>query len=140
VGSSPTPRVIALAADSSIEVTGHVPDVRSYLWSSAVAAAPLHIARGIQNKVLEAVAAGLPTIVTPVVAEGLPPEILPACRVAEAPAAFADAIVAMLVMPASQRRTVAQTADLTVLSWERRLAPLADLLAAACGATPAARR
>ena len=50
VGMNPTRAVLALGADRSIQVTGAVPDVQPYLWRSAVAAAPLAIARGVQNK------------------------------------------------------------------------------------------
>src|SRR3954468_16751037 len=64
-GASPLARVRRLAErDSSIVVTGQVPDIRPYLWQSAVAIAPLFEARGVQNKVLEAAAAGLPSVVT----------------------------------------------------------------------------
>jgi glycosyltransferase involved in cell wall biosynthesis len=129
VGSHPTRHVKALAAaDSTVEVTGHVLDVRPFLWRGAVAAAPLRIARGIQNKVLEAVAAGLPTVVTPVVAEGLPAEILRACAVANDATAFASALVRFLAMTPRERRISVATADLGKLSWNARLAPLVELL------------
>ncbi len=118
------------AADSTIEVTGHVLDVRPFR-RAAVAAAPLHIARGIQNKVLEAVAAGLPTVVTPVVAEGLPAEILHACAVAHDATGFAGALVRFLNMSPFERRMAAAMADLDELAWKARLAPLAELLEAA---------
>ena len=55
VGSSPTPAVSALH-DQAKGITGAVPDVRPFLWGASVGCAPLHTARGIQNKVLEAVA------------------------------------------------------------------------------------
>ncbi len=55
VGRSPTPAVMALAGPAVV-VTGTVPDVRPYLQHAAVAVAPLRIARGIQNKILEAMA------------------------------------------------------------------------------------
>ena len=55
VGRSPTPEVLALA-DANITVTGTIPDVRPYLQHAAVVVAPLRIARGIQNKILEAMA------------------------------------------------------------------------------------
>src|SRR5262249_40164553 len=54
-GASPTRAVRQLGAvDPSIEVTGAVADMRPYLWRSAIAVAPIHQARGVQNKVLEA--------------------------------------------------------------------------------------
>jgi sugar transferase (PEP-CTERM/EpsH1 system associated) len=70
VGARPTPRVRALAERPGVIVTGAVPDVRPYLWNSAVGVAPLLLARGIQNKVLEAMATGLPVVTTPGVLQG----------------------------------------------------------------------
>ena len=79
VGPDPAPAFQALcAAIASITVTGRVPDVREWLWDSAVGIAPLHVARGVQNKALEAIAAGLPIVITDAVAGGLPPQAMPA--------------------------------------------------------------
>ena len=64
VGSNPATAVKALASRPGIIVTGRVPDVQPYLAHAAAAVAPLRIARGIQNKVLEALAMGCPTIVS----------------------------------------------------------------------------
>lgn len=61
VGRSPTPAVMALANDHVV-VTGTVPDVRPYLRYASVVVAPLRLARGIQNKVLEAMAMGVPVV------------------------------------------------------------------------------
>lgn len=61
VGRSPTQEVLELA-DSSTAVTGTVPDVRPYLQHAAIVVAPLRIARGIQNKILEAMAMARPVI------------------------------------------------------------------------------
>jgi sugar transferase (PEP-CTERM/EpsH1 system associated) len=137
VGSSPTAQVQALASrDLGIEVTGAVPDVRPYLWSAAVAAAPIVTARGIQNKVLEAVAAGLPTVVTPNIMDSLPATLRPACVSASGAASLADAIVALLDMPPAERRATALRADVAGLAWERQLAPLADILQEAAATRP----
>jgi polysaccharide biosynthesis protein PslH len=64
VGRSPTPAVRALAADAAggVVVTGTVPDVRPWLQHAAVVVAPLRVARGIQNKILEAMAMGRPVV------------------------------------------------------------------------------
>lgn len=61
VGRSPPAAVQALASDGVI-VTGTVPDVRPYLQHAAVVVAPLRVARGIQNKVLEAMAMARPVV------------------------------------------------------------------------------
>jgi len=61
VGRSPTPEVMALA-EGNVTVTGTVPDVRPYLQHAAVVVAPLRIARGIQNKILEAMAMARPVV------------------------------------------------------------------------------
>jgi glycosyltransferase involved in cell wall biosynthesis len=71
VGAAPTARVLALAARPGVEVTGAVPDVRPHLARASVAVAPLRIARGIQNKVLEAMAAGRPVVATPQALDGI---------------------------------------------------------------------
>jgi sugar transferase (PEP-CTERM/EpsH1 system associated) len=129
VGSDPTEAVRDLVgADPTIQVTGTVPDVRPYLWRSAVGIAPIFVARGVQNKVLEAVAAGLPCVITPEVQEGLPPEVLPACMVASDASTFAVAIVTLLDMTPGERRAIAARASLGLLTWTDRLGPLASIL------------
>lgn len=64
VGRAPTPAVRALAQDpaAGVVVTGTVPDVRPYLQHAAVVVAPLRLARGIQNKILEAMAMQRPVV------------------------------------------------------------------------------
>jgi glycosyltransferase involved in cell wall biosynthesis len=64
VGSSPAAEVQGLAALPGVFVTGRVPDVRPYLAHATAGVAPMRIARGIQNKVLESMAMARPTIVT----------------------------------------------------------------------------
>lgn len=71
VGSNPSPSVKRLARIPGITVTGAVDDVRPYLRQSGVAVVPNRIAQGIQNKILEALAAGLPVVATPAAAQGL---------------------------------------------------------------------
>lgn len=71
VGANPAPSVQALARLPGVHVTGTVPDVRPYLAHAAVAVAPLGIARGIQNKVLEAMAMARPVVASPQAFEGV---------------------------------------------------------------------
>jgi len=129
LGSDPTPAIRRLPSlDPTVEVTGAVPDVRPYLWRSAVSVAPLFVARGVQNKVLEAVAAGLPCVVTPAVREGLPDDVLPACREATDVASFAAGVIGLLTLSPAERQATAARADLTGLGWDARLQPILGIL------------
>lgn len=71
VGARPSEAVRALASAADIHVTGRVADTRPYLAHAAVAVAPLLIARGIQNKVLEAMAMARPVIASAAAFEGV---------------------------------------------------------------------
>ena len=71
VGLNPAPAVQALARDPFVTVTGRVDDVRPYLQHSALFVAPLRLARGIQNKVLEAMAMGCPVIASTATLNGV---------------------------------------------------------------------
>ena len=136
VGADPTSAIRQLAASNrAIEVTGTVPDVKPYLWDAAVAVAPLLEARGVQNKVLEALAARVPVVTTPVVAAGLPASVLPGCRVAADPPGYANEVIALLEQTPEERRAAADRADLTALGWSQRLASLLPLLDAAAART-----
>ena len=71
VGANPAPAVRELAALPGVRVTGSVPDIRPYVAHAAVCVAPLRIARGIQNKVLEAMAMARPVVASPEAFEGV---------------------------------------------------------------------
>ena len=71
VGNNPTARVQSWSKLDSVTVTGGVPDVRPYLQHSRIAIAPMLLARGVQNKVLEAMAMAKPVAMTERAAEGL---------------------------------------------------------------------
>lgn len=64
VGSNPAPEVLELGLLSGVSVTGFVEDTRDWLRRASVSVAPMRIARGIQNKVLEGMAMGLPVVGT----------------------------------------------------------------------------
>jgi glycosyltransferase involved in cell wall biosynthesis len=74
VGRCPVPRVKRLAEIAGVEVVGPVVDVRPYVARAAVAVVPLQIARGLQNKVLEALAMGKPVVASPPALGGLKAE------------------------------------------------------------------
>jgi len=71
VGADPSPAVKRLADIPGVTVTGSVPDVRPFVRGSAVMVAPLNIARGTQNKILEAMAMGVPVVTSRVAAGGV---------------------------------------------------------------------
>jgi glycosyltransferase involved in cell wall biosynthesis len=79
-----------------VVVTGTVPDVRPYIAHAAVAVAPLRIARGIQNKVLEAMAMARAVVVSPQALEGIDAEPGSELVLAEDAAAFVDAVTTLL--------------------------------------------
>jgi sugar transferase (PEP-CTERM/EpsH1 system associated) len=91
VGVNPSRAVLDLAGPD-VRVTGRVPDVRPYLKHARVAVAPLQIGRGIQNKVLEAMAMGVPVVATPQAREGLDACTDDEILTAASPADFAAAI------------------------------------------------
>jgi sugar transferase (PEP-CTERM/EpsH1 system associated) len=92
VGSNPTSEVRALANGSEILVTGRVPDVRPYLAHARVVVAPLRIARGIQNKVLEGMAMGKIVVASPQAMEGINAEPAREILVADGAEAFANSV------------------------------------------------
>jgi sugar transferase (PEP-CTERM/EpsH1 system associated) len=70
VGRNPTATVRAMAGDA-VAVSGTVHDVRPYLQHAAVGVAPLRLARGLQNKILEAMAMGRPVVAASACAEAI---------------------------------------------------------------------
>lgn len=132
VGSRPAAAVQALAGDG-VEVTGRVPDVRPYLAHAAMVVAPLRIARGIQNKVLEGMAMAKAVVATPQALEGIAAQVGKEVLVGGDAVTQAALVVELLKAPATAgevgraaRRRVA--ADYT---WASNLARL-DALLAAC--------
>ena len=131
VGSRPAPAVQALAQRPGVKVTGTVPDVRPYIAHAAVAVAPLRIARGIQNKVLEAMAMATPVVVSPQALEGI--DAIPGSELvlAEDAAAFADAVAALLTGLDSAAGAIGAAARAKVqsrYSWSSNLACIGENL------------
>lgn len=119
VGSRPDDAVHALSRLPGVTVTGGVPDVRPYLAHADCAVAPLRIARGVQNKVLEAMSMARPVVVSPQAAEGLRAEAGRDYAVAQSEADFARAVVAQLQHPASA--AAARASILSRYDWGRNL-------------------
>ncbi len=121
VGRTPPPKILELAAaDPRIQVTGTVPDIRPYLWSSAVSIVPLRIGGGTRLKIYEAMAAQIPVVSTTIGAEGLsvnPPHDI---RLADSPQDFASCCLELLAgseLRARQARAAWEMVNAN-FSWE----------------------
>lgn len=128
VGRNPVPAIRALHQQQNIQVTGRVDDVRPWLASAALVVAPMQLARGIKNKVLEAMAMAKPLVATPQAMYGL--QQLPSSEaliIASDASDFAGACVRLLNLSSAQmphHRTYVQE----IFSWQQRLAPLFSML------------
>jgi len=129
VGARPVPAVQTLAQQPSVHVSGAVADIRPYLAHAALALAPLRIARGVQNKVLEAMAMQKTVIASPQALEGLTAAPGSEVQVAASAQQFVDLIIDAL--DGNQQLGVAARARvLRDYRWElnlERLGALFDL-------------
>ncbi len=96
VGRNPSRKVRELAKLDGVEVTGYVPDVRTYLAQAQVSVAPFSIAAGIQSKILEALAFGLPVVATPRAVQALAKEVADIIETGETPEELAGHVVRLL--------------------------------------------
>lgn len=135
VGRNPNREVQQLQSIKGVQVTGFVPDVREYLAKAHVAVAPFSIASGIQNKILEAMAYGLPVVATSRALQGLSPEIAPLVAVADAPAEMAAAVLVLLRNP--QKRHAGRERVRMEYSWDNSLNRLLLLVEGAKSEIPA---
>jgi sugar transferase (PEP-CTERM/EpsH1 system associated) len=123
VGANPAPAVRALGRIGDVHVTGRVPDVRPYLAHASAAVAPMRIARGIQNKVLEAMAMARAVVVTSDALEGIDVEPGSELLLADTAEAFAAA-AQRLAADVTEGRRIGEAARRRVIadfSWEGRL-------------------
>ncbi len=130
VGRKPTKAVRQLADRPGVIVTGEVPDVRTWLAAADVVVAPLTIARGIQNKVLEAMAMGRPVIASPAAFQGIDAEPGRHLLVAGTAEEQAASLLELLASP-ERAQAMGQAARSRMEShycWAARLAPLTELL------------
>ena len=129
-GMNPVDNVKKLAEHPSIEVTGFVDDIMPYYHRASAFVAPFQIARGVQNKVLQAMSCGLAVVTTPMGAEGI------LCRhednvlIARHADEFAVALINTLDSSALAEQ-LASSARQTILkhySWESKMTPLFNAL------------
>jgi sugar transferase (PEP-CTERM/EpsH1 system associated) len=130
VGRAPTDEVRTLAKLPGVTVTGEVPDVRPWLAAADAVVAPLLLARGVQNKLLEAMAMARPVVASAAAAEGIDAVPGDNLLVADDAAAMAEAVCRLFddrgagakMGQAARARMIAR------YGWEARLAPLGELL------------
>jgi sugar transferase (PEP-CTERM/EpsH1 system associated) len=129
VGVGPPPRVRSLARwDPTITVTGYVPDFVPYLRRAIVGIDPLRSGAGLQNKILEGMAVGLPMVVTTVANEGIGAEPGREIIVADEPEAFARE-VCILLTDSARREAISREARAFIersFSWEQHFEPLEE--------------
>ena len=128
-GRNPATEVRALISDR-VTVTGAVRDMRSWLAAADVVVAPLRIARGIQNKVLEAMAMARPVVASSAAFEGIDAEPGRDLLVAGEPDAMAEAIAGLVQRPDRAAALGIAGRQLVVdrYAWDARLAPLERLV------------
>ncbi len=131
VGRAPVPAVTELGALPGVIVTGTVPDPRDHIAAADLIVAPLLLARGIQNKVLEAMAMGKPVLASTPAAEGIDALAGRDLAIADGAQAQAEATLALLADPV-RRTALGQAARFRMearYGWGATLAPLAEMLA-----------
>jgi sugar transferase (PEP-CTERM/EpsH1 system associated) len=132
-GAKPTPEVRALGEVAGVTVTGYVDDIRPHVQGASVCVIPLRVARGVQNKVLEAMAMGVPVVASPGAAEGIDAtagDDLLVARVDDGGAAVADAVSALIDDPTRLQAVAARARRVVTerYGWE----PRAEALRAIC--------
>lgn len=128
VGSNPAPPVQALTAHQGVFVTGRVPDVRPYLAHCTAAVAPMRIARGIQNKVLEGMAMGRPVVVTGDALEGIDASPGTQLLLGETPEELAAACLMTATEQGSAIGRAARDHIVRHFSWSEKLSGFDPLL------------
>ncbi len=131
VGANPDPSVTRLAQRPGVEVTGSVADVRPYVQKSALTVAPLRIARGTQNKILESMAMRVPVVSSEEAAGGV--DAVPGKHLltASSPADYEERILRLLE-DRSERGRLADAGRERVLShhnWQKSMWRLDGIIA-----------
>ena len=129
VGSRPAAQVTALESLPGVHVTGSVPDVRPYIRHAKIVVAPLRLARGIQNKVLEAMAMARPVVASPEALEGIDASIGDEITLADGVTEFVSKAINLL--DDTNRDLIGDRARIRVISdygWSSNLEGLKTLL------------
>jgi sugar transferase (PEP-CTERM/EpsH1 system associated) len=130
VGRQPVPAVRRLTAVAGVELVGQVPDVRPYLSRAGLILVPLRLARGVQNKVLEALAMGKATVASPQSLVGLQARGTVPVLTASTPTEWVDSVIRLMDDPALRRKLGCDGRRYVEEShcWDRSLEPLGSIL------------
>jgi sugar transferase (PEP-CTERM/EpsH1 system associated) len=128
VGSNPSKAVLQLASDPGVVVTGRVEDIRPYIQYATVAVAPMRIARGVQNKVLEAMAMERPVIVTTKGLEGISAQHGTHLLLADTAGEYLDLLDRVLSGSFADMGTVARQYVSRNFNWDNNLPEVVLLL------------
>lgn len=137
IGANPSREIEKLGSLPGVSVTGTVDDVRPYVRRAAVSVAPLAIARGTQNKILEAMAMGVPVVCSETAAGGVDAEPGAHLLTAASPSQYAEQILSILGNPDARRR-LAESGRKRVLSnhnWSASMQKLDGIIASLKGET-----
>ncbi|PNU05034.1 TIGR03087 family PEP-CTERM/XrtA system glycosyltransferase [Novosphingobium guangzhouense] len=128
VGRNPPPAILARSGRDGVEVWGRVADIRPWLTAADVALIPLDVARGVQNKVLEAMAMALPVVLSPGAATGIDALDGRDFVVRDGDAAMARAVIDLARAPEAARvmGDAARQWIVANASWEAALARLPE--------------
>ncbi|MFT2090386.1 TIGR03087 family PEP-CTERM/XrtA system glycosyltransferase [Paraglaciecola sp. 2405UD69-4] len=129
-GMSPSSDILQLKNEESIEVTGFVDDILPYYHQADIFVAPFRLARGVQNKVLQAFSCALPVISTPMGAEGILCTPGKDILIASTPAEFIQQ-AKKLISNTKLAESIAQNSEEIIkqnYSWQSQLKPLVSLL------------
>ena len=126
VGADPSPEMKKLGERPGVTVTGSVPDVRPFVRRTALMVAPLAIARGTQNKILEAMAMGVPVVTSSIAAGGVDALANQHLLVADNAAEVTQAILRIVENPAERERLALAGRErmLSHHAWPRSMARL----------------
>jgi polysaccharide biosynthesis protein PslH len=130
IGADPPKKIRDLGNIPGVEVTGSVKDVRPYVQKCAVNVAPINIARGTQNKILESLAMGVPTVASAVAARGV--DCVPEEHILSAVSTegYVDAILRLMADP-NERQRFAEAGRARMLSrhsWESSMKRLDQII------------
>ncbi len=130
VGRQPVAAVRRLTTVAGVELVGQVPDVRPYLSEASLILVPLRLARGVQNKVLEALAMGKATVASPQSLVGLQARGTVPVLIASTPTEWVDSVIRLMDDPALRHQLGSDGRRYVEEShcWDRSLEPLGPIL------------